>query len=93
MNYAWVKESTESGWGWMRGETQGYLNAFCSLQAEMSRLRKAALADFLQLSLRSSFPRLMQCLEMCNLYTTQVVPLTPGHWLVTVRGYDDFGDI
>lgn len=26
----------------------------------------------------SSFPGLCKCLETCNLYTTQVVPLTPG---------------
>lgn len=62
----------------MRGKTRGYLNAFYFLLAEVSRLRKPVLADCLQLSLCSSFPRLMQCLETCNLYTTQAVPLTPG---------------
>lgn len=91
INYAWLKEIIESGWEWMRSKTQGYLNAFCYLQAEIGRLRKLVLTDCLHLSLCSSFPRLMQCLEMCNLYTTQVVTLIHV-WLVIVRDYD-FDDI
>lgn len=51
INYAWVKDITESGWGWVRGKTQGYLSAFCSLWAEMRRLRQPVLAHGLHLSL------------------------------------------
>lgn len=86
VKYAWVKESTESGWGWVRGKTQGHLNAFCSLRAEMSRLRKTLLADCLQSSPVLFFSQAYAVFG--DVYTTRVV-LWLQVWPVTLGDNDD----